>query len=79
MSIEPLSCRAAWQHMTEISQTESVRNFVQTLDMSDYLVETELFPEEILIAYSAFNMEKALNDEQTQFMNSTRGGAQGDR
>ena len=78
MSIKPLNCRAAWQHMSEISQTESVRNFVQTLDMSDYVVETELFPEEILIAYSAFNMEKELNDEQTQFMSSTRGGAQGD-
>ena len=78
MSTKPMNCRAAWQHMTEISRTESVRNFVQTLDMSDYLVVTELFPEEILVAYSTFNMEKELNDEQMQFMSSTRGGAQGD-
>ena len=67
MSTKPMNCRAAWQHMTEISRTESVRNFVQTLDMSDYLVVTELFPEEILVAYSTFNMEKELDDEQMQF------------
>jgi hypothetical protein len=77
MSAEAKSCRAAWQHMTEISQHESVRNFVQRLDMSDFLVETNLFPEEILIAYSAYNMEKDLSTEQMQFMNENRGGAQG--
>jgi thymidylate synthase len=77
MSVQTKSCRAAWQHMTAISAHESVRNFTQELDMSDYVVETELFPEEILVAYSAFNMEKDLNEEQAAFMNENRGGAQG--
>jgi thymidylate synthase len=78
MSIDVKSCRDAWQHMTNVSKGESVRNFVQLLDMSDFLVETEVFPEEVLIAYSAYNMEKDLGDEQLQFMNANRGGAQGD-
>ena len=30
--------------MSEIDGQQTVRNFVQVLDMSDYLVETELFP-----------------------------------
>jgi thymidylate synthase len=77
MNTQIRNCRAAWQHMTKISAKNSVRNFTQELDMSDYLVETELFPEEILVAYSAYNMEKDLDAEQATFMNENRGGAQG--
>lgn len=78
MTIETKSCRSAWQYMTEISKDVSVRNFVQSLDMSDYLVETDVFPEEVLVAYSAYNMERELTAAQMKFMNSNRGGAQGD-
>lgn len=77
MNQETISCRDAWQRMTAASKESSVRNYVQDLDMRDYLVETELFAEEVLVAYSAFNMEKSLSDEQMQFMNENRGGAQG--
>lgn len=55
-----------------------VRNYVQLLDMSDFVVTTDLFPEPALQAYSAFNMEKSLSDEQRRHINETRGGAQGD-
>lgn len=78
MSIDARNCRRAWQQMTAISKEASVRNFTQTLDMSDYLVETDVFPEEVLVAYSAYNMERELSDEQESFMNANRGGAQGD-
>lgn len=78
MSSEPKSCRTAWQQMTDVSKDKSVRNFTQCLDMSDFLVETDVFPEEVLIAYSAYNMEKDLSEAQQQFMNANRGGAQGD-
>lgn len=78
MNMEPTSCRNAWQHMTEVSAAGTARNFVQLLDMSDFLVETDLFPEEILIAYSAYNMGKNLSADQKRFMNENRGGAQGD-
>jgi len=78
MTIQTKKCRSAWQHMTEVSKDASVRNFIQTLDMSDYLVETDVFPEEVLVAYSAHNMERELTAEQKRFMNANRGGAQGD-
>ena len=78
MTIETKSCRSAWQHMTEVSKEVSVRNFTQSLDMRDYLVETDVFPEEVLVAYSAYNMEQELTPEQQSFMNANRGGAQGD-
>ena len=77
MIIETRNCRAAWAHMTAISDRQPVRNFVQVLDMSDYLVETDLFPEAALIAYSDLNMEKDISDEQRQYISELRGGAQG--
>ncbi|MDA0705068.1 MAG: hypothetical protein O2805_00225 [Proteobacteria bacterium] len=54
-----------------------VRNYVQLLDMSDHVVATDLFPEPALQAYSAYNMEISLSDEQRRHINETRGGAQG--
>ena len=61
MSIEVLSCRTAWQRMTEASNQCAVRNYVQLLDMSDFLVVSDVFPEDVLLAYSAYNMGKELN------------------
>ena len=78
MTMASKSCRSAWQHMTDISKDVSVRNFTQSLDMSNYLVETDVFPEEVLLAYSAYNMEQELTAKQKSFMNANRGGAQGD-
>jgi len=78
MKSEARDCRSAWLHMTETCAQAPVRNFVQVLDMSDYLVETELFPEPVLAAYSAYNMELAVSDEQALHMNTRRGGGQGD-
>jgi thymidylate synthase len=78
MTIETKNCRSAWQHMAEVSKDASVRNFTQSLNMSDFLVETDVFPEEVLVAYSAYNMEKELTAAQEKFMNANRGGAQGD-
>ena len=76
--MEIQSCRGAWERMTEICRSQPVRNYVQCLDMSDYLVVTEDFPEDVLLAYSAYNMERELTPEQQSFMNAHRGGAQGD-
>jgi len=75
--MKPVSCRAAWQQMTELSEQKSVRNFVQILDMSDYVVETELFPRDVLEAYTCWNMEKEISEEQKQHMSGLRGGGQG--
>ena len=78
MSNDILGCRTAWERMTELSRQHSIRNYTQNLDMSDHLVETDVFPEEVLVAYSAYNMQKELSAEQKTFMNANRGGAQGD-
>ena len=39
--MEIRSCRDAWLHMTDISAGHAVRNYVQWLDMQDYLVEEQ--------------------------------------
>lgn len=77
MTLAPQNCRDAWRRMCEMSRQEPVRNFIQLLDMSDFLVETDLFPAAALNAYSALNMEKELTAAHRKFINDERGGAQG--
>ena len=77
MNAEPQNCPTAWQRMNKLSSQGSVRNFVQTLDMSDFLVESDLFPEAALLAYSALNMEKDLTEEHKLHIDDIRGGGQG--
>jgi len=59
---------------------------VEVLDMSEhgYEVETELFPKEALEAYTSYNLQGngiagsfLASDEQLKWMNSERGGSQG--
>ncbi len=76
--MEIQSCQSAWRRMTELSQQGQLRNFVQILDMSDYAVETPLFPKDVLEAYSAWNMEQEISAEQSALKTEQRGGAQGD-
>lgn len=76
--IEARPCREAWQHMSAVCEQRPVRNFVQVLDMRDYLVETDLFPQAVLEAYSAWNLEDDIRDDQKQYFSETRGGSQGD-
>jgi len=71
------TCRETWEHMTAISHDAPVRNYAQMIDMSDYLVETKLFPKEVLDAYGASNLEKDLTDAQRSHFNPERGGGQG--
>lgn len=72
------SCLQTWQEMTKISHDESVRNFSREIDMSNYLVETELFPKDVLEAYSMWNLEKPATEATKKHFNNTRGGGQGD-
>ena len=72
------SCKEIWEEMTELSKENHVRNYSCDMDMSDYLVETELFPKDVLHAYSQWNLEKPLDDELKKYFSDTRGGDQGD-
>lgn len=78
MDLTPTKCSDAWRRMSAACAQGPVRNFAETLDMSDFVLETELFPRAALEAYSAWNMEQAVADEQRQHMNAERGGPQGD-
>jgi hypothetical protein len=58
-----------------------VRNFCRRINMSQgaFLVETELFPKEALIAYSAYNLGQHVSQEQHDaYFSAHRGGSQGD-
>ena len=46
--------------------------------MDDYLIETDLFSREVLEAYSTWNLEKDLSEEQREVFSALRGGSQGD-
>ena len=75
-----LSCRAAFERMNELTAGGNVvRNFHVDIAMRDHLVETDLFPREALAAYSAWNLELPVSDEQrTSYFSAHRGGNQGD-
>lgn len=64
--------------MTNVSLEEPVRNFTQLLDMETYVVETELFPLDVLDAYSSWNLGQELTSDQQRHFNDERGGGQGD-
>lgn len=78
MGATPKNCRDAWQQMVAATRDGTARNYVQVLDLSDYLVETNLFPKEVLEAYTALNMGRSITDEQRALINPERGGPQGD-
>ena len=78
MDRTPQNCREAWQRMSAACADGPLRNFVQVLDMSDFVVETELFPEAALDAYSAWNTGKELTENQLRYKSDLRGGPQGD-
>lgn len=63
--------------MRAASAGGEVRNYVQLLDMTDFVVETKLFPEPALAAYSNHNLGLAVDPEQEQHFSAERGGPQG--
>lgn len=74
----PRSCREVWKHMSEMTAQGSHRNYTALITMSDYVVETPLFPRDVLEAYSAWNLGLPVSDTQRGLFSSERGGGQGD-
>ena len=74
------SCRAVFEQMNELTAGGGViRNFHADIAMLDHVVETELFPYPALAAYSAWNLELPVSDEQRRtYFSAHRGGNQGD-
>ena len=77
---ELLTCTETWRKMTALTADGTlVRNFSQRISMTDYTVETDLFPREALQAYSAWNLGLAVSPEMKQkYFSAHRGGSQGD-
>ena len=76
--METRTCRETWELMTKATMEGPVRNFTCRIDMSDFLVETDLFPRDALDAYSAWNLEKEIREDQKIYFSEQRGGGQGD-
>ena len=77
--MEVLSCVEVWMQMDELTSHGDVTyNFFRTMHMDDFLIETDLFPKDVLEAYSTWNLEKDLTQEQRESFSALRGGSQGD-
>ncbi len=78
--MEIMSCQEAYRlmcHLTEGQKT--VRNLHLDIRLNPWLVETELFPQEALEAYSAWNLELAIPaNMREKYFSAHRGGSQGD-
>ena len=76
--MKTLTCLEVWKEMDSITTNGSIKfNYHRTIDMSDYLIETELFPRNVLAAYTLWNLGKDLNPEQLSVFSDQRGGGQG--
>jgi len=77
--MEALSCTEVWKQMDEITRSgNAIYNFFRTMHMDNFLIETDLFPKNVLETYSLWNLEKNLSAEQKKHFSALRGGSQGD-
>jgi len=71
------TCREVWMEMESATKTGQVRNFTRTIDMADFTVVTELFPQEALHVYSHWNLEEPVSEEhRKKYFSAHRGGLQ---
>lgn len=74
-----LSCREAWDRMTEITDGRTIRNAHFDIAMGDPLVETDLFPRAALDVYTAWNLGLDVSElDRATYFSAHRGGSQGD-
>ena len=75
-----ISCREAYELMCQLTREQGqVRNLHLNIRLDPWLVETELFPQEALTAYSAWNLELDIApDIRENYFSAHRGGSQGD-
>ena len=78
--MEIRSCLEAYQLMCQLTEGQkTVRNLHLDIQLDPWLVETELFPQEALEAYSAWNLEHDISAElREKYFSAHRGGSQGD-
>ncbi len=76
--MQTLTCFEVWKEMTSITNSGNIEfNYHRTIDMSNYLIETELFSKDVLEAYTLWNLGKDLTSDQLSVFSDLRGGGQG--
>ena len=73
----PISCANALKNMGKVAANAPVRNYTQLIEMSQFTIITELFSEDCLNAYSAWNLGKSIKPEWDKHFSPERGGEQG--
>ncbi len=73
----PISCANALENMGKVAANAPVRNYTQLIEMSQFTIITELFSEDCLNAYSAWNLGKSIKPEWDKHFSPERGGEQG--
>ena len=64
---------------SSLQKSKLVRNYHRCIDMTNYTVETELFPLQALKVYSAYNLEDVIDEgDRKKYFSAHRGGSQGD-
>ncbi len=78
--MDTISCQETYQLMKRLTTKHGmIRNFHQNIRMDSWEVETDLFPKEALVVYSAWNLEQDISSEdKKKYFSAYRGGAQGD-
>jgi hypothetical protein len=81
-SEETLTCKQVWDEMNallSVKNTKLIRNYNRTINMTNFSVETDLFPLAALQVYSAYNLEEPIQEQdRIQYFSAHRGGSQGD-
>jgi len=67
-----------WQRMMQATSTGLVRNFTATIAMDTYLVLNDLFDEDVLEAYTNYNLARPVPEAHRKYFNAARGGHHGD-
>jgi len=65
--------------MDELTRSGNIiYNFFTTMHMDNFVIETDLFPEDVLESYSLWNLERVVPEEHKAHFSPLRGGSQGD-
>ena len=78
--MEIYSCQEAYHLMCQLTEGQKmIRNLHLDIQLDPWLVETDLFPQEALEVYSAWNLEHDIPaDMREKYFSAHRGGSQGD-
>ncbi len=79
MTTKQITPKNVWEEMFALTNNNRIiYNYSCLMDMSDYVIVTDLFPKPVLEAYSNWNIGKSISQTQKSLFSNLRGGGQGD-